>query len=92
MQTATLTWTATTGWSPRRIGFDPDLVLYFGDPVALGDGLRHAALRALAPGTLLFGRSSGGHFPAGGITDRGAGGIGKHGQTMTVPLPGERGA
>jgi hypothetical protein len=75
MQTATLTWTATAGWSPRRIGFDPDLVLYFGDRVALEDGLCHATLCALAPEAQLFGCSSGGHFLAGEIADRGAVGI-----------------
>ncbi|GGC26453.1 hypothetical protein GCM10011504_00920 [Siccirubricoccus deserti] len=91
MQTATLTWTTTIGWSPRRIEFGPEFATHFGDDATLGDGLRHAALRALAPETLLFGRS-GGHVPADGITDRGADGIEKRDQAMATPLPGGRGA
>ena len=89
MQTATLTWTATTGWSPRPLPFDADLVLSFGGRAALAAREEFAAAGA-APGPT--GRRIG--FPARVEIAPHAvsGGIGMHSQAMTPALPGERGA
>jgi hypothetical protein len=79
MQTATLTWTATTGWSPRTLPIDAGHVLYFGHRVALADGLGVCGTAmARAPGAT-----------AGAAV---TGGVERHSRTMAVTLPGGRGA
>jgi hypothetical protein len=76
MQTATLTWTANTSWSPRPLPFDADPVLNVGDRAAPGP----------------TGRRSGFHALGEIVPHPVSGGIGMHTRTRTPPLPGERGA
>ena len=61
MLAQTLSWTPAAGWTAPPGTRPADLVLYFGSRETLADGARHAELRALHPGAILLGCSSGGH-------------------------------
>jgi hypothetical protein len=69
-------WRKDTGWKASADGvFKADLVLYFGGRETLANAARHLELKALYPGAILLGCSTGGQIDGDDIDDAGLSGL-----------------